>query len=208
MPLILTMLLTLAITNTAVAQTKLSWESKNPANSEWTSVALKEIERQYPTLNIATDMNLLCPNYYNMEMEKRIMAWGELFSAVALYESNWNPHSQYTEHTLGIDQVTGKILQSEGLLQLSYTDTRWAKWCRFDWEYDKNINDPSKITIMDPKNNLECGIGIMANQIKRTQKVLLDKGAYWSTLKLKGQRNKINEVSRMIVARIPQCAKP
>lgn len=209
MPLKICVLLTvLMLSNTALGEIKLSWESKSPANSEWTKIVLQEIERQYPVLNTVTDMDLFCPNYNNIGMEQRIWAWGELFSGLALYESNWNPHSQYTEHQLGTDQVTGNPVQSEGLLQLSYTDTRWAKWCRFDWEYDKGINDFNKITIMNPKNNLECGIGIMASQVRRTQKIVLEKNPYWSTLRHKGQRNKINEIGKMVRTRITACQKP
>jgi hypothetical protein len=34
--------------------------------------------------------------------------------------------------------------------------------CDFDWEKDKN--DPAK-TILQPKNNLLCGVAILKNQL-------------------------------------------
>jgi len=42
-------------------------------------------------------------------------------------------------------------------------------------------NDPAK-TILQPKNNLECGVKILANQIIVEHKPLLSKSGYWSTL--------------------------
>jgi hypothetical protein len=50
------------------------------------------------------------------------------------------------------------MVRSEGLLQLTYEDqTRYG--CDFDWDVDKTLkaDDPAK-TILQPKNNLECGV--------------------------------------------------
>lgn len=195
----------LATTIIAQATPKLSWETQNPNAREWTAVALGEIEKHFPILDTAGDIETFCPQYKKLDLGQRLHLWGELFAALAMYESNWNPHCQYTEVTLGIDSVTGKPLVSEGLLQLSYTDTRWAKWCQFDWEHDKIQKTFQTVTILDPKRNLVCGIGIMANQIKKRNAIVLDRGAYWSTLKSSHQRNKIKEIGWMLRTRIPQC---
>ncbi len=195
----------LALLSISQGTIKLSWETKNPKNSEWTAVALGEVEKHLKVLDSAQDIEKFCPQYKNLDIDKRIHVWGELFSTLAMYESNWNPHCQYTEVTLGIDQVTGRPLVSEGLLQLSYTDTRWAKWCRFDWEHDQKQKTFATITILDPKANLVCGIGIMASQIRRKGAITIDRGAYWSTLKPTHQRNKIQEITKAVRARIPQC---
>jgi len=184
----------------------LAWETKSPQNIYWTGVTMAAIKKHWEVLDTAQDIDMFCPKYKTLDLEKRQTVWGEIISAISFYESGWNPKSQYTEHQLGIDQVTGLPLQSEGLLQLSYTDTRWATWCEFNWEQDRK-EQTYNLTILNPKNNLECGIGIMANQIKRKKNITLEKGMYWSTLKLEGPRNKIKEISKMVQGRAPECRK-
>jgi hypothetical protein len=45
----------------------------------------------------------------------------------------------------------------------------------------KSWHDPGK-TILQPKNNLECGVKILVNQIIVHHKPLLTPSGYWSTL--------------------------
>ena len=54
--------------------------------------------------------------------------------------------------------------RSEGLLQLAYADHK-RYGCDFNWQVDRALkaNDPAK-TILQPKNNLECGVKILVNQ--------------------------------------------
>jgi len=64
-------------------------------------------------------------------------------------------------------------LRREGLLQLAYADQkRYA--CDFNWQVDRALktNDPAK-TILQPKNNLECGVKILVNQTIVQHKPLL-----------------------------------
>jgi hypothetical protein len=55
--------------------------------------------------------------------------------------------------------------------------------CDFDWAKDKQLpeKDPAK-TILQPKNNLTCGVKILDNQLIKQRKPLLSKTSYWSTL--------------------------
>lgn len=78
-------------------------------------------------------------------------------------------------------------MRSEGLLQLAYADhKRYA--CDFNWQVDRSLkaNDPAK-TILQPKNNLECGVKILFNQIIVQHKPLLSRSGYWSTLQPDGR---------------------
>lgn len=202
--IILTILL--LTTNIANAQIKLSWEDKNPKNSEWTKVVMQKVDKQFQKLNSAEDTELFCPQYTFLQEPTKKQFWGEFISAMAFYESNWNPYSQLTEISLGVDSVTGKTVTSEGLLQLSYGDIRWAKWCNFNWEEDSK-NNPTVTTILNPKNNLECGIGILANQINHHHKIVLEKKAYWSILKINHKFQRIDAIRKMVVERIPSCTK-
>ena len=72
--------------------------------------------------------------------------------------------------------------RTEGLLQLTYADQE-RYGCDFDWKADRTLkpNDPAR-TILQPKNNLECGVKILANQIIVKHKPLLTRTGYWSTL--------------------------
>ena len=131
--------------------------------------------------------------------------WAELISAVAFHESGWKPTSRMKEPGLGTDPVTGQTVWSEGLLQLSYQDTEWARFCRFDWNRDKDLapNDPAK-TILDPALNLDCGVRILAGQIHRTHFVVLASGVYWSVLKEGGNHTKVAEIAAM-TKKLPFC---
>jgi hypothetical protein len=80
------------------------------------------------------------------------------------------------------DKVSGMAMRSEGLLQLAYADQK-RYGCDFNWQADHALkaNDPAK-TILQPKNNLECGVKILVNQIIVQHKPLLTRSGYWSTL--------------------------
>lgn len=184
---------------------KLSWETKNPDNKAWTQIVLDKVDEQFPKLDLAEDVEQMCPNYKNLEREDKKWVWGELISSMAFYESGWNPTAQLEEPPLGIDTVTGVTVMSEGLLQMGYGDTVWAPFCRFDWEKDKKLPAKSpKKTVMKPKNNLECGIQILANQINKHKKIFVGKGAYWSVIKTNSKYQKLKEIKSRVKA-IPQC---
>jgi hypothetical protein len=80
------------------------------------------------------------------------------------------------------DQVTGVQGRTEGLLQLAYEDQK-RYGCDFNWEADRRLaaGDPSR-TILQPKNNLECGIRILDQELIQQHKPLLSRTQYWSTL--------------------------
>lgn len=199
-------LLTLLTTNIAFAQPKLSWENKKQERGEWTTITLNAVQKNFSKLDNASDIALFCPDYEKLEQEQKKIVWGELIVALAYYESGWNPNAQLTEIGLGTDAVTHLTVVSEGLLQLSYGDTRWAKWCAFDWEADKtNTDNP---TILKPRNNLECGVGILANQIAKHGRITLAHGAYWSVLKLTHKNKRIDGIARMVKQAAPYCTQP
>ena len=81
------------------------------------------------------------------------------------------------------DSVSGRAVRSEGLLQLTYEDQK-RYGCDFDWDADKKlpVKDPAR-TILQPKNNLECGVKILDHQLIEKHKPLLSASGYWSTLR-------------------------
>jgi len=190
----------------ALAQPQLSWEEQHPERSEWTAATLAAVQKHYKDLDSVSDMEQFCPNYHKLDRDQRVNVWGELFSLLAFYESGWNPHADYTEITLGIDRVTGQRVVSSGLLQLSYGDKLWAKWCPFDWEGDLTIKSFAT-SIHNPKNNLQCGIGIMARQIRKTGKITLDKGVYWAALRSGSERAKVGSIATKLQGALKFCGR-
>ena len=193
-------------TNIAYATPKLSWETKNPKNSEWTAITLAAVEKRFEQLDKAGDVETFCPNYKGLTKEQKINAWGEIFSGISFVESGWRTIAELTELSLGTDSVTNLPVVSSGLLQLSYGDTKWAKWCDFRWDEDKK-NGFENPTILRAKNNLECGIGIMANQIDKRNNIVLKKGAYWSVLREGGKYCKVSKIAGMVQKSFPACVK-
>jgi hypothetical protein len=78
------------------------------------------------------------------------------------------------------------LMRHEGLLQLAYRDHK-RFGCDFNWEADRTLkaNDPAK-TILQSKNNLECGVKILVNQTIIHYKPLLAPSGYWETLQPDG----------------------
>ncbi len=135
---------------------------------------------------VARDVRPFCPRFNAIgEADKRAF-WAYFFQALAGAEAGLKPTSQvrHTEPAVAVkDQVTGVAVRSAGLLQLTYDDAK-RYGCDFNWETDRTLkaNDPAK-TILQPKNNLECGVKILDQQIIGQHKPLLSRTGYWSTLR-------------------------
>jgi hypothetical protein len=139
--------------------------------------------------------------YDRLGTQDRINFWVQLIAAMTKYESGFNPASRMVETTMSIDPVTGKQTASEGLLQLSYSDGRNYQnvvaegVCDFDYNKDKPypVTDLRR-TILDPKTNLTCGIGILNRQVQRDHLIAESKNAYWAVIKTDRSSNKLSEI--------------
>lgn len=121
-----------------------------------------------------------------------IKYWQSVFKALAFAESNFKLNCRYVEPpSLGKDAVTGKQNTSEGLLQLSYQDSRFHG-CSFDWDSDKNKNafDLSK-SIFDIQKNITCGLMIMNKLVGKKGHYVFNDGNYWAVLKPKNKRHEV-----------------
>lgn len=200
----LTALLSCAVTPAPIMK-PLAWERDHRHRSRWSEHVFQQVYRNYETLNRVRDMDLFCPNYYNLNRDERVNVWGQLIAAMAWYESGWNRKARYGEPRLGIDQITNRMVHSEGLLQLGYADTMWHSYCDFDWTQDIQFEDnDGRKTIFDPYLNLSCGIGILTSQIRRTERIVLGEGAYWAVIK-KGHRNEKIAGIRKMVMQLDMC---
>ncbi len=154
-------------------------------NPQWDQIVERALPPEMLSSRVPRDVRRFCPRFYQMsEVDKRAF-WAYFFQALAGAEAGLDPKTRvrHTEPEVAVrDPVTGIAVRSEGLLQLSYQEAKRYN-CDFDWEADRTLkaNDPRK-TILQPKNNLECGVKILANQIIDQRKPLLARSGYWSTL--------------------------
>ena len=148
------------------------------------------IERSLPATLLSAGMQHnvqpFCPRFSRMSEPDRRAFWAYFFQALSGAEAGLNRTAsvQHTEPEVAVeDNVSHRMVRSEGLLQLTYEDS--ARYgCDFDWEHDKRLpeHDPDK-TILQPKNNLLCGVNILKSQLVAKKKPLLSKSSYWSVLR-------------------------
>jgi hypothetical protein len=185
----------------------LLWESVRTDGKKWSAHVFNLIQQQTPNLiQGAADMATFCPRYPQLTTIERVNFWGLLVSAMAKYESGFDPTNRMHETTMGTDPVTGRPVYSEGLLQLSYQDSRAYPFCdEFNWSVDKNLQptNPNK-TILDPYKNLTCGMKILAQQIKNRNRITLTSGVYWSVIKVGGKYSKIAQIAAL-TKKMPGC---
>ena len=154
-------------------------------NPDWDVIVEKALSPEMLSSAVSHDVVRFCPRFSSMTDTDKRAFWAYFFQALAGAEAGLNPRTR-VHHTdpevAKTDKVTGVAVRSEGLLQLSYGDGKLYN-CDFDWEADRKLppNSPAK-TILQPRNNLECGVKILSNQIIDQHKPLFTRTSYWSTL--------------------------
>lgn len=167
----------------ALQKAELGGDTWNP---EWDKIIEDGLPNELLSNQVASDVHPFCPNFKNMDNLDRKAFWAYFFQALAGAEAGLKPTAnvRHTEPEVAVlDSVTHRMVRSEGLLQLTYEDAdRYG--CDFDWENDRNLpeHDPAK-TILQPKNNLTCGVSILTNQLIAQKRPLVTKSSYWSTLR-------------------------
>ncbi len=151
----------------------------------WDKIVEQSIPADMLSSQVPHDVKKFCPRFYTMSDTDKRVFWAYFFQALAGAEAGLNPTTRvrHTEPEVAVtDKVTHRAVRSEGLLQLTYQDSdRYG--CDFDWTKDRDLssNDPNK-TILQPRNNLQCGVKIMENQIITQGHGLVSRKSYWSTL--------------------------
>ncbi len=154
-------------------------------NPDWDAIVEKAIPPQMLSPAVSHDVARFCPKFSSMSESDKRAFWAYFFQALAGAEAGLNPKTRvhHTDPAVAkIDKVTGAGVRSEGLLQLSYGDGK-LYGCDFDWQADRKLppSSPAK-SILQPRNNLECGVKILSNQIIDQHKPLFTRTSYWSTL--------------------------
>jgi hypothetical protein len=153
---------------------------------EWDVIVETALPPEMLSSKVDRAVRPFCPRFNAMsEVDKRAY-WAYVFQALAGAEAGLVPTAdvRHSEPEVAVkDAVTKRLVRSEGLLQLTYMDAdRYG--CDFDWDKDKELaeKNPAK-TILQPANNLTCGVKIMENQIIEKGHPLVSSSSYWSTLR-------------------------
>jgi hypothetical protein len=153
---------------------------------QWDRIVEQALSPEMLSSSAAREVRSYCPRFAALSDADKRAFWAYTFQALAAAEAGLKPTTnvRHTEPEVAVeDTVTKRMVRSEGLLQLTYMDaTRYG--CDFDWEHDKTLaeKDPAK-TILQPRNNLLCGVKILENQIVTQRKSLLTPSSYWVTLR-------------------------
>jgi len=153
-----------------------------PWNPLWDQIIQKALPPEMLSPQAPRGVRRFCPRFGEMSADDKRAFWAYFFQALAGAEAGLNPNTS-VRHA---EPEVAMTMRSEGLLQLAYADQR-RYGCDFNWQLDRALkaNDPAK-TILQPKNNLECGVKILVNQIIVQHKPLLTRSGYWSTLRPDG----------------------
>jgi len=166
----------------AVQKAELGKPTWDPA---WDAIIEKALPPEMLSSIVARDVKPFCPRFNGMSEVDRRAYWAYFFQALAGVEAGLIPTEdvRHTQPEVAVkDPVTKRLARSEGLLQLAYMDAdRYG--CDFNWERDKQLaeKDPDR-TILQPENNLICGIKILQAQLIEKGKPLVSRSSYWSTL--------------------------
>jgi hypothetical protein len=182
---------------------------------QWDVIIEKSLPPEMLSSRMERAVKPFCPRFNRLSEVDRRAYWAYFFQALAGAEAGLVPTTdvRHTEPEVAVkDTVTKRMVRSEGLLQLTYMDAdRYG--CDFDWEKDKQLpeKDPAK-TILQPANNLMCGVKILDNQLVNRGKPLVSSASYWSTLQpgtvsyrvFVKQMQNVPEVCRALPAREPK----
>jgi hypothetical protein len=177
-------------------------------NPDWDEIIEKALPDSLLSTQVPRDVRRYCPRFYRMSDTDKRAFWAYFFQALAGAEAGLNPtsHVRHIGALKPSDGVTHLPIHCEGLLQLTYEDSvRYG--CNFDWDADRNLkpSDPAR-TILQPKNNLECGVKILTRQIIDNHEPLFWKLSYWSTLR--PGTPSFSVFTRQMISPPPACGYP
>ncbi|ATH06780.1 hypothetical protein BIY24_02135 [Halobacteriovorax marinus] len=166
--------------------------------SEWTSHVYEALIDQNSALldnEISTyDLSLInCENYNTFSRENKMKFWALFMASFSHYESSYNPNERYWESSLG--------KYSEGLFQLSTTDSNYYTFCNVD-----------SSNILNPKENIQCAVAILDVQIdgstrRESGRLFPNSYFYWSVLTRSSSKSKvINYFKNRVKQKLPACS--
>ncbi|EEW24709.1 Lytic transglycosylase catalytic [Rhodobacter ferrooxidans] len=133
-----------------MAQPVMGWDHR-PEAAEWTVSTMQAVAAHDTVLAASqpSDIRQWCPGYPEANLTERRAFWVAMLSAVAKYESSWNP------------KAAGGGGAYIGVMQISPATAR-----HFGCEAQ------SSAALKDGAANLECAVKIMADQVGNDQAVV------------------------------------
>lgn len=123
----------------------MGWDH-HPEGEEWTESTLVALSTKDALLSerVPADIGIWCPGYEEAPVEARRAFWVGLLSAVAKYESTWNPKaSGGGGRWIGLMQISPRSAQNYGCEATSVG------------------------ALKDGEANLECAVEIMSEQVAK-----------------------------------------
>jgi hypothetical protein len=123
----------------------MQWDH-HPEGEDWTESTLVALSTKDPLLSerVPADIDTWCPGYVEAPIEERRAFWAGLLSAVAKYESTWNP------------VASGGGGRWIGLMQISPRSAA-----------NYGCEATSAGALKDGEANLECAVEIMSEQVAK-----------------------------------------
>jgi Transglycosylase SLT domain len=123
----------------------MQWDH-HPEAQAWTESTLVAVSTkdQLLTERVPADIETWCPGYAEATAEERRAFWAGLLSAVAKYESTWNP------------QASGGGGRWIGLMQISPRSANYY-----------GCEATSVVALKNGEANLECAVEIMSTQVAK-----------------------------------------
>ena len=172
--------------STPIAEEKAMLGDDDTWRPEWDATIEKALPDELVSPRMGHKVAQFCPSFGTISEADRRAFWAYFFQALAGAEAGLQATAdvQHTEPQVAVmDGVSHRMVRAQGLLQLTYEDSR-RYGCDFNWKADKHLppRDPRK-TILQPENNLLCGVSILDNQLVDQKKPLMSVSSYWSTLR-------------------------
>lgn len=167
---------------------------------QWNRIVEQALPPSLLSRKVPRDVRRFCPRFFDMNDAGKRRFWAYFFQALSGAEAGLNPDAtaRHTEPKLAkVEKVPVTKVRTEGLLQLTYADQQ-RYGCPFNHAADRGLppDDPAR-TILQPKNNLICGIAILTNQIVDLHRPIVWHDSYWATLRpgTVGYRNFLKQMS-------------
>lgn len=135
----------------------MAWDHQGPHTDEWTEATLAALKTEGAALlsEVPGDIGTWCPHYVQAEPEERAAFWAGLLSALARFESTWNP------------RAVGGGGQWFGLVQIAPATARG---------YGCDADSGTELT--DGAENLECAVRIASRTVTRDGVVAAGGGGF------------------------------
>lgn len=135
----------------------MAWDQQGEYTDQWTAATLSALETEGAELlsQVPADIGTWCPNYVQAAPRERAAFWAGLLSALARFESTWNP------------RAVGGGGQWFGLVQISPATAR-GYGCDAD----------SAGELQDGAANLQCAVAIASETVTRDGVVAAGGGGF------------------------------